>query len=83
VAGGNISEGEIEALVSAAVTDLDGSNANGDGEEERASIWRLADAVARAGNAAPDQINLVSEILEALARRAEPRSGRYRRGPRR
>jgi GAF domain-containing protein len=78
-----LTDAEIDALVSAAVADLDGSNSDGDGAEGRASIWHLADAVARARNAAPDQIGLVSEILEALARRAEPASGRYRRGPRR
>src|SRR6185369_6327871 len=32
--------------------------------------WRLADAVARARTAAPNQVALVADILEALAQRA-------------
>jgi GAF domain-containing protein len=42
-------------------------------------LWALADAVARARRAAPDQVSLVVEILDALARRASrpaPRSFR-------
>lgn len=42
-------------------------------------LWALADAVARARHAAPDQVALVVEILDALARRAArpaPRSFR-------
>jgi GAF domain-containing protein len=43
-----------------------------DGDGDR--LWQLADAVARARSAAPDQVGLVAEILDALARRA-PRPG--------
>ena len=42
-------------------------------------LWALADAVSRARRAAPDQVGLVVEILDALARRASrpaPRSFR-------
>jgi GAF domain-containing protein len=48
-------------------------------DEEGARLWALADAVARARRAAPDQVALVVEILDALARRGSrpaPRSFR-------
>ncbi|HEV2006964.1 MAG TPA: GAF domain-containing protein [Candidatus Limnocylindrales bacterium] len=73
---------EIDALVSVAAGSLDDENAEGDGGT-RTGVWRLADAVARARLAAPEQVELVADILEALARRAEPAGGRYRRAPRR
>ncbi len=56
----------IDAAVAAIAAGLDG--------DEGAQLWALADAVARARRAAPDQVALVVEILDALARRA-PRSG--------
>ncbi len=56
----------LDAAVAAIATGLDG--------DEGASLWQLADAVARARKAAPDQVALVVEILDALARRA-PRAG--------
>jgi GAF domain-containing protein len=77
-----LAEVEIEALVSAAAESLDDQNADGDGGP-RTGAWRLAEAVARARAAAPEQAELVADILEALARRAEPAGGRYRRAPRR
>jgi GAF domain-containing protein len=61
----------LEAAVAGAAIALDG--------EDGSSLWVLADAVARARNAAPDQVGLVVEILDALARRASrpsPRSFR-------
>ena len=73
---------EIQALVSAAAGSLDDESADGDGGP-RTGVWRLADAVVRARAAAPEQAELVADILEALARRAEPAGGRYRRAPRR
>ena len=76
-----LGESEVDALVSAAVGSLDDESAEGDGGP-RTGIWRLADAVARARAAAPEQAELVADILDALARRAEP-AGRYRRVPRR
>ena len=48
-------------------------------DDEGARLWALADAVARARGAAPDQVALVVEILDALARRGSrpaPRSFR-------
>lgn len=79
---GGLSESEIDAVVSAAAGSLDDETAEGDGGP-RTGVWRLADAVARARAAAPEQAELVADILEALARRAEPAGGRYRRAPRR
>jgi GAF domain-containing protein len=77
-----LGEPEIEALVSAATGNLDHESAQGDGGAT-GGVWRLADAVVRARAAAPEQAELVADILEALARRAEPAGGRYRRAPRR
>lgn len=77
-----LSESEIDALVSAAAGSLDDETAEGDGGL-RTGVWRLADAVARARAAAPEQTELVADILDALARRAEPAGRRYRRAPRR
>ena len=48
-------------------------------DDEGARLWALADAVARARRAAPDQVALIVEILDALARRGSrpaPRSFR-------
>lgn len=56
---------DIERLVAEASAELEADD----------RLWALADAVARARAAAPDQVALVVEILEALARRAVPRSG--------
>lgn len=55
----------VETLVASAVAGLD--------DDDR--LWALADAVARARTAAPEQVALVVEILDALARRAAPRPG--------
>ena len=58
--------------VARVVADLDG-----DGDDR---LWALADAVARARHAAPDQVALVIEILDALARRAHrPATRSFRR----
>jgi hypothetical protein len=43
------------------------------------SLWALADAVARARAAAPGEVGLVIEILDALARRAPRAPSRFRR----
>jgi len=77
-----LGEADIDALVSAAAQSLDDENADGDGGAPTGT-WGLADAVARARAAAPEQAELVADILKALARRAEPAGGRYRRAPRR
>jgi GAF domain-containing protein len=81
--GAALSESEIEALVSAAAGSLDDESSEGADEGSRSGVWRLADAVARARDAAPEQVELVADILEALARRAEPAGGRYHRAVRR
>jgi GAF domain-containing protein len=54
----------IEAAVAEIATHLD--------NEGGGRLWALADAVARARHASPDQLGLVVEILEALARRSAP-----------
>ena len=62
----------LEAAVAEVTVALDG--------EEGERLWALADAVARARSAAPDQVGLVVEILDALARRAaRPSSRTFRR----
>jgi GAF domain-containing protein len=49
-------------------------------DEDDGRLWALADAVARARRAAPDQVALVVEILDSLARRgARPASRSFRR----
>lgn len=60
----------VDAAVAAAVAGLD----DGDG-----SLWALADAVARARAAAPGEVALVIEILDALGRRAPRPPSRFRR----
>ncbi len=65
-AGSEASEEGLTGAIAEAVADLDGDT------DDR--LWALADAVARARQAAPDQVALVIEILDALARRA-PRHG--------
>jgi GAF domain-containing protein len=56
----------IEAAIATIVHELDGPDGG--------RLWALADAVARARAAAPEQVALVTDILEALGRRA-PRPG--------
>ncbi len=64
------------AALEAAVAELAGAL---DGEEG-SRLWALADAVARARTAAPDQVALVIDILDALARRgARPATRSFRR----
>jgi GAF domain-containing protein len=72
--GSVLGEDQVEEIVAAATVELDGQ-----GDRDAGSgIWRLADAVARARDAAPEQVALVSDILDALARRAGRPAGRYR-----
>lgn len=78
-----LTEAGIEGLVSAATTELGAEHADEGAGTGSTGIWRLADAIARTRAAAPEQVELVAEILEALARRAEPTVARYRRAPRR
>lgn len=61
----------LDAAVAAIAVGLD---------EDDGRLWTLADAVARARRAAPDQVALVVEILDALARRgARPAPRSFRR----
>jgi GAF domain-containing protein len=69
----------LDALVAAAMRDLD---ADGSDERARPGTWQLADAVARVRGAAPDQLALVIDILEALARRSARPASRFRGGRR-
>ena len=69
--GGDDMAAALDAAVADAVAALDGAG------DDR--LWHLADAVARARTAAPDQVELVIEILDALARRAARPAGRFRR----
>lgn len=63
---------DIEAVVSAAVADLDG--------DEAEPLWALADQVARIRAVDPAQLDLVRELLAVLVARAERgRGGRSRR----
>ncbi|MEI7744706.1 MAG: GAF domain-containing protein [Chloroflexota bacterium] len=62
----------LDAAVAGITLGLDG--------DEGGRLWALADAVARARDAAPDQVALVVEILDALARRgARPAARSFRR----
>ncbi len=62
----------IEAAVAGISVHLD--------DDAGAGLWALADAVARARHASPDQVALVIEILDALARRsARPAPRSFRR----
>jgi len=62
----------LDDAVATITTGLDG--------EAGSRLWALADAVARARTAAPDQVTLVIEILDALARRAvRPAARSFRR----
>jgi GAF domain-containing protein len=66
-------------LDAAAVDDALGELTAGLEADDDDRLWALADAVARARHAAPEQVALVVEILDALARRAArpaPRSFR-------
>ena len=62
----------LDEAVAAITVGLDG--------DDGSQLWALADAVARARRAAPDQVALVIEILDALARRgARPPARTFRR----
>ena len=64
-------DGDLEAGISDLARQLD---------DESGRLWTLADAVARARRASPEQVSLVIEILDALARRsARPTPRSFRR----
>ncbi len=64
------SEAALDELVSAATADL--------GREDESRLWTLVDLVARIRSADPDALELVADLLGALARQAE-RGARTRR----
>ncbi len=61
----------LDALVSAAAAELD--------RDDEAPFWRLVDQIARLRNSSDDDLELVGEILDAVARH-RGRGGRRRRG---
>ena len=68
---GGPSDRDIEAVVAAAVADLD--------SDEAEPLWALADQVARIRAVDPAQLDLVRELLAVLVGRADRgRSGRSR-----
>jgi GAF domain-containing protein len=75
VSGDALQPAELEALVGRLSREAD---TDGSGDSVGPGTWQLADAVARARGAAPEQLALVVEILEALARRSGRPPTRYR-----
>lgn len=78
LAGPNDARGgraDVDALVATFLQDVD---ADGSGQPGQVGTWQLADAVARARAASPEQLALVVDILEALARRAGRPASRFR-----
>lgn len=63
--------GTVEEIVAAATTDL--------GREDESRLWSLVEAVARVRTADPAQLELVTEILDALGRHAGRDHRRRRR----
>src|SRR5258706_4057989 len=61
----------LDEIVAAATTDL--------GRDDSSRLWPLADVIARLRTADPDQLDLVTDILDALHRRATRDSRRRRR----
>ena len=61
----------IDELVAAATADLD--------REDDSRLWRLVEQIARVRRADPEALDLVTDLLDALARHSE-RAGRSRRG---
>ena len=64
----------IEQIVERATSDLDG--------EDEGRLWAIVDRVARLRAAEPAELELLAEILEVVARRAERRAGQRRRAGR-
>jgi GAF domain-containing protein len=63
VAGGAVDERRIEELVGVATASLD--------REDDSRLWALVEAVAQVRRASPDQLALVADLLDVLARHAE------------
>ncbi len=72
LAGADVPEqATLDEIVAAATTDL--------GRDDSSRLWPLADVIARLRTADPDQLELVTDILDALHRRATRDSRRRRR----
>ena len=61
----------IEQIVERATSDLDG--------DDEGRLWAIVDRVARLRTADPGELELLAEILEVVARRAERRTAQRRR----
>jgi GAF domain-containing protein len=64
----------IERIVELATADLDG--------DDEGRLWAIVDRVARLRQADPGELDLLAEILEVVARRAERRAEQRRRSGR-
>ncbi len=64
--------GSVDRLVTAAIADL--------GRDDDTRLWLLVEQVARIRRADPDSLELVSDLLEALARQVERGTRGRRRG---
>jgi GAF domain-containing protein len=64
----------IERIVELATADLDG--------DDEGRLWAIVDRVARLRQVDPGELDLLVEILEVVARRAERRAGQRRRSGR-
>jgi GAF domain-containing protein len=72
LAGADVPEqATLDEIVAAATADL--------GRDDSSRLWPLADVIARLRTADPDQLELVTDILDALHRRATRDSRRRRR----
>jgi GAF domain-containing protein len=64
----------VERIVGLATADLDG--------DDESRLWAIVDRVARLRQADPGELDLLAEILEVVARRAERRADQRRRSGR-
>ncbi len=64
----------VERIVELATSELDG--------DDEGRLWAIVDRVARLRQADPGELELLAEILEVVARRAERRAGQRRRAGR-
>lgn len=71
IAGDELGEEALDALVEASAAELD--------REDEAPFWRLVDQIARIRGSSDTDLELVAEILDAVARH-RGRGGRRRRG---
>ncbi len=71
---GSDDQAAIDRIVQLATADLDG--------DDEGRLWAIVDRVARLRQADPGELELLTEILEVVARRAERRTGQRRRSGR-